>query len=309
MQLKDGLKVCHGSLDSADAFLLQRIGVMHYKNADYFGAVDFTLSSLQILNVLEKNVHVNPIQKFKCYLNLTIYYDSLGLMEKMDNALDSCISIGFASSYTDSLLLYKLSGKVEILMEAGDYSRSIDYAVLGQIFAEKYGYQHSDAIRNLRSWKVNALIFTKNFPAVAVELKDRIQEYSQYGSPTFTGNLYALWAEYYKGIGEIDSALMSYTKALQFSQKSKSKFGYAASLSNIGIVYFENLHNYPNALNYYFKALNFSDVNESISIFTNIGNVYTKKNFFDSAFYFYQKAFDQIHPGMDENWAAQYNGY
>jgi hypothetical protein len=47
--------------------------------------------------------------------------------------------------------------------------------------------------------------------------------------------------------------------------------------------------------------LKYANARESISIYANIGNVYTGLKLFDSAFYFYQKAFDQIRPGLNEN--------
>jgi Tfp pilus assembly protein PilF len=140
----------------------------------------------------------------------------------------------------------------------------------------------------------------KDFNGVAAELKNRISEYSKSGDPSFIGNLYALWAEYYIGTGQIDSAVISYNRAMRFNLNLHSKSGYAASLNNIGILYFENLQSYKDALDYYTRALAYSNTNESISVLTNIGNVYTAKHEFDSAFYFYQKAFDQIHPGMNE---------
>jgi CHAT domain-containing protein len=301
LSLQDSIKKCHYAMDSAGAFLLQRIGVMYFRKADYYTAVKYTLSSLQVLEELEKTPHGYPAQKIKCYSNLSIYYDSLGLNGKMNNALDSCIAIGLRTASTDSTVLYRLSDKIKNLLDAGDYARCIDYAAMGQILADRYGLQHSNAMRRIRSWKINALTFMKDFDEVAAELKNKISEYSQSGDPSFIGNLYALWAEYYIGIGQIDSALMSYKRAVRFNLNLHSKSGYAASLNNIGILFFENLHNYKNALDYYVKALAYSDPNESISILTNIGNVYTRKNSFDSAFYFYQKAFDQIHPGMDEN--------
>jgi len=301
LNLQDSLKKCNSDKDSADAFLLQRIGVMYFKKADYIIAVRYTLSSLDLLHILQSRIHINPFQKFKCYWNLNIYYDSLGLTGKRNEVIDSCITIGQNSNLKDSILLYALKEKIVNLIKTGDYSRSVQYSLLSQNLAEKYGNEQTQINRQIFAWKINALIFLKEFPQVRTELKNKIQEYTKIGNLEYIGNLNDLWGKYFVGIGDIDSALMSYKKALKSISKSKSKAGYASSLNNIGLLYFERLQDYPKALQYYFKALIYADMNEAISIFTNIGNVYVKRNLFDSAFHYYQNAFNQVSPGLDEN--------
>ena len=288
-------------MDSGDAFLLQRIGVMYFKKADYTTAVRYTLSSLDLLNLLQRRTYINPFQKFKCYWNLNIYYDSLGLPGKRNEVIDSCIRIGQNSNLKDSILLYVLKEKIVNLIKIGEYSRSVQYSLLSQNLAEKYGNEQSQANRQIFAWKINALIFLKEFPLIRNELNDKIQEYSKIGNQEYIGNLNELWGDYFVGIGKIDSAIVSYRKALKYISKTKLKTGYASSLNNIGLLYSERIRNYSKALEYYFKALIYADMNESISILTNIGNVYVARNLYDSAFYYYQRAFNQINPGMDEN--------
>ena len=301
LNLKDSLRKCKSSLDSADAFLLQRIGVMYFKKTDYVIAVRYTLSSLNMLHMLERRVRINPFQKFMCYWNLNIYYDSLGLPGKRNEVIDSCITIGQNSNMKDSILLYALKEKIINLIKIGEYSRSIQYSMLSLKLAEKYGNEQTLINRQIFSWKINALIFLKEFSMVRSDLNNKIKQYTKIGHLEYIGNLNELWGDYFVGIGNIDSAITSYKKALQFISKTKSKAGYASSLNNIGLLYFERLQNYPKALKYYFKALIYSDMNESISILTNIGNVYERKSLFDSAFYYYQKAFNQVDSGLDEN--------
>jgi CHAT domain-containing protein len=301
LDLQDSLKNCHSAKDSADAYLLQRIGVMYFKKTAYNEAVKYTLSALDLLYQLQRRVYINPGQKFKCYRNLNIYYDSLNMTGKRDEAIDSCISIGLGSVLNDSMLYYTICNKIIRLLNVGDYKRTVQYASLSQNLAEKYGYVNTDIIRRIFAWKINALLLLNDYPSVAIELKNKIQEYERLRYEDYIGNLYGLWARYYLGTGKTDSALLSYKKSFYFNKKSKLKEGCASSLNSIGFVYFEYLKDYSNALESYIKALDYSDSNESISIFTNIGNVYVKRKLFDSAFYYYQKAFDQVHPGMDEN--------
>ena len=49
------------------------------------------------------------------------------------------------------------------------------------------------------------------------------------------------------------------------------------------------------------NTLKYADVNESLNIFENIALVYLRRKLFDSAFYFLQKSFDQVKPGINES--------
>jgi tetratricopeptide (TPR) repeat protein len=172
---------------------------------------------------------------------------------------------------------------------------------LSQDLAEKYGYEHTYIIKRIFAWKINALLLLNNYPLVAEELNNKMQEYERFRNDDYIGNLYQLWAKYYLGTGQIDSALFIYRKSFQFNLKIKFKEGCASSLNSIGFLYSEYLKDFPKALDYYFKALNYADERESLSILTNIANTNTREHLFDSAFYYYQKAFDQIHTGMNES--------
>jgi CHAT domain-containing protein len=295
------LSACPGIRDSTDAFLLKRIGVMYYLKADYYSAVRYTLLALEIFQNLPNKTYVNPKQKIQCYRNLETYYDSLNLLSKRNEAIDSSISAGLNSGFIDSLMLVSISDKISYLFMFGDYQRCVQYAVLGLNLAEKYGYNKAGITREIFAWKIEALLFLNNYPFAERELKNKIQEYEKSAYDNYLGNLFELWARYYLGTGKTDSALYSYKRAFYFNKKSKLTSGCATSLNSLGFVYFEKLQNYSNALKFYFEALSYSDEKETISSLTNIGNVYVRKHLFDSAFYFYQKAFDRIHPGLSES--------
>ncbi|HEY4936063.1 MAG TPA: CHAT domain-containing protein, partial [Puia sp.] len=295
------LSGCPALMDSTDAFLLKRIGIMYYMQAEYHSAVRYTLLALEVHHDLQKKMYLNPVQKIQCYRNLNIYYDSLRQYVKKNEAIDSCISIGVASNLIDSLVLYSICDKVIYLMNAGDYLRCIQYASLGQNLAEKYGFSNTDIVRRIFAWKINALLLLNDYPTVAIELKNKIQEYEKSHSDDYIGNLYGLWARYFLGTSKTDSALYSYKKSFHYNMKRKFNAGCASSLNSIGFVYSEYLKNYPKALDSYFKALSYFDEKESVSILTNIGNVYVKRLLFDSAFYYYQRAFDRIHSGLNED--------
>jgi tetratricopeptide (TPR) repeat protein len=298
--LQKSLSDCRETPDSSDAYILQRIGVTYYLKTDFLSAVRYTLESLELLNNLQNRIHISPKQKFRCYQNLEIYYDSLNLTTKKYAFIDSCINIGLSSKMTDSVLIYPICQKINYLFNIGDYERCIQYASLCQNLSGKYKYEHADIIRRVFSWKVNALLLLKDYAMAGEELSGKIEEYRHFHGNDYLGNIYSLWAGYYIGSGKLDSVLFYDDMAFRFNLKRRFDVGCASSLGSMGNVYSEYLEDYTKALSCYFSALKFADSVQSISIYDNIGNVYVKKNQFDSAYYYYQKAFDQIYAGANE---------
>ena len=76
--------------------------------------------------------------------------------------------------------------------------------------------------------------------------------------------------------------------------------GCAEALNNIGFVYSTKLHQDKIAIKYHFDALNYADKNETLNIFDNIANIYATDGNYDSAFIYFQKAFDELSPGFTE---------
>ncbi len=294
------LKECKTVPDSASALLYQRIGVMYYSKADYSASVKYTLQALHILNVPGKSAGKFSNQRLHCYYNLCFYYEALNQIGNKLEAMDSCISIGMTSRPVDSLVFYAIHDKMMYLINIGDYERCVQYGTLGQTFARDYGFTHSVIIKRILAWKIDALRLLNDFPQMAAELKDKIQEYEHFRNYDYIGTAYGQWADYYLGMKKYDSALLSYETSFRFEKRMKYNTGSASSLANMGVIYFENLEDLPRALNLYFQALYYSNSVISVNLFTNIANVYVRRNLFDSAFYYFQKAFDQIRPGMNE---------
>ena len=92
-------------------------------------------------------------------------------------------------------------------------------------------------------------------------------------------------------------------KALNLSEKYDVDFYYLHIYTNIGNIY-ADLKNYNFAENYYLKALNlFSDSANIVPILINLGSIKDETGKQDSAFYYYNKAF-QINnqkPTLDRN--------
>jgi tetratricopeptide (TPR) repeat protein len=89
----------------------------------------------------------------------------------------------------------------------------------------------------------------------------------------------------------------------------KDYFMCKQTTKEIGNLYFRSLGGRENALVFFKKALtyintdeskNLKDASESLDIFANIANIYSRKDLYNSAHYYFQLAFDQIRPGINE---------
>jgi hypothetical protein len=124
------------------------------------------------------------------------------------------------------------------------------------------------------------------------------------------GFVYGRLAEVQEYKGDYIKALDFFQKALGCYREEKDHLNCKAILKQIGFdIYFSHLHDNDRALLYYRAALN--NVNsdnsskrentvESLNILADIGNVLVNKGLYDSAFKYFQLAFDQIKPGINE---------
>src|SRR6185436_13783888 len=93
LKYENAIQNCPYKYDSTHAYLLQRIGVMYYKQSDYLRAVQYTREAINIIRANQKRTDVNPRRLIDCYFNLMFYYDSLKLTTKKNQIVDSCVTL------------------------------------------------------------------------------------------------------------------------------------------------------------------------------------------------------------------------
>ena len=108
--------------------------------------------------------------------------------------------------------------------------------------------------------------------------------------------------------GDYEQSIKYFQKAFYYDRFSSRKENGASSLSKIGMIYRDKFNDDGRSLQYLHKALDYAKnrlppsaaSSDSFYILGNIANVYVRMNLFDSAFYFFQKAFDIVSPQMQE---------
>ncbi|MFI5187424.1 MAG: CHAT domain-containing protein [Chitinophagales bacterium] len=300
LQYDKAIQDCPYKYDSTHAYLLQRIGVMYFKQADYLHAVEYTREAIDIIKTNQRKANINPQRLIDCYFNLMFYYDSLGLINKKNEITDSCIRLALNMKAVDEKVLEAMENRAGYLFNAGDYQGCVNYASMGETVAKNYHLEDSRFSIGLFTWHINSLLLSKNYPAAEQILQKGIDEYMHLDNYEYAGTIYSLLAELAKEKGDFKRSLFYYQQSVQNDLRAGFIEGYTVSLYNIGFLYFEKLHQYNKALPFYCKALKYANATESLNIMANIANVYVQKKQFDSAYYFFQRAFDQIKPGINE---------
>jgi len=296
----DNEKNCADSYDSAHALLLQRIGWLISLQKDFAKAIEYSRKSIDIINNHAGKPGINRKHLIKTYNNLRIFYDSLKRSNLEAEAIDSCISIALNLKSEYKYAVPLIYSRTENLFEIGDYYRCINYAIIGENIARVSGYQAEHVFIYL-IWRINSMIFLKKFDEAEELLFKAIVEARQIRYSKYLGTLYGLMAFIAEERKNVKMALTYSRQALFYDNQIKHYDGCSATLNNLGFnLYFQQLHQYDTALFYFTKALHVASPVGALNILDNIANVYVQKGNFDSAFYYFQKSFDTIRPGSDE---------
>ncbi len=300
----DKINQCSYRNDSTHALLLRRIGWLYSLQKDFSTAIEYTQKSIALIKEQKEknNSSINPKDLISSYWNLQILYDSLKLETKKSAAIDSCISIALDLHEKFDIALNALAIKIYQLLKNGDYYSCINYANLGSsIIIENKKISDADYYEiNYFSLKINSLILLHKTSDAEQLIINKIKQEKKLKSNEMLGTLYELYGLVNLANDDANKALYYFKKSFYLQNKTNHKNGCAQALNNIGFTYSTNLHQNRIAITYYLKALNFADPNESLNILDNIANVYVQDGKYDSAFYFFQKAFNQIRPGFTE---------
>ena len=308
---------CSYRNDSTHAYLLRQIGNIYFQQADYLKAVQYRRQAIDIItaNAGKPSVKIKDLPG--CYYYLSVVYDALNNFGEKMKALDSCSTIAIRINYVDRSSLTALYNQVEFYFDAGDYHRCIDYAEKCRSFGREYANNNTgDRITgesfasSSLGWQVNALLKLNKYQTAEELLKNKIDEYKKAGLKDYLGLAYWQLADVQQQKGNFKEALFYFNQSLKFYQEINDYFNCKQTIKDIGYtIYFRHFKDGDKALAYYRKALQYvvnknewgkEDTTETLNIFTLIANVFVQKGYYDSAYHYFQLAFDQIKPGTSE---------
>ena len=302
------IKNCPYRDDSIHALLLQRIGVIYSDQLDYLKALQYIRRSIS-----------TPVQGkesgrevIRSYYNLYRIYNELGRTTEKFNVIDSCVAIALRTGLVDAYSLYPLTQKIEHLFDVGDYQRAFSSAEMGAAIIRKYSHG-PDSISycvNLISRKANALVFLREYDLAEKIITDQIEDCKLIGDRADLGLLseqLAMVSAHKKDYSKSESY---FRKALQFHKSNQTDYSCGQTLTNLGFtLYFEQYRDYKRAISAYKQALHYfgrdkvfkNEVrSDSLNIFSSIAKAFVQQGAYDSARCYFQLAFNQVKPGIDE---------
>lgn len=310
---------CPYKNDSTHVILLKRIGALYLYDAEYLRAAKYYGQSIDLTNANAGRPSVNAKNVINSYLWLSTIYDSLKDITNKMKAVDSCIKISFRLNFPANLAcLFALEKRIEYLYDVGDYRRCADDAAMCEILAGEFipkavGAELPRALALASSsfeWRINSLLALKNFDETEQILLNKIVEYKKSGLSNYLGVIYDQLAHLEMHKSNFEKALVYFEQELKYLRIARLDFSCKQTLNSIGNdIYFNHFHDDRRALLYFRDALacinkdemqEKADIMETLNLYNHIGNVYAHEGKFDSAMYFFQQAFDQVKPGLNE---------
>ena len=307
------IRTCPYRNDSIHALLLQRIGVMFFKQSEYTKALQYTRQSIVINSPGSDASATSKKDLVRSYYNLASIYDELNRPAERINALDSCVAMAMKTNSVDIYSLYSLKQKVEYLFDLGDYQRAFASAEMGESMIKQYlhGSDSIDYVVNLVTHKLNALREFKQYELAQKIVSKEIYDCQAIGAKQYLGNLYEEWGMILAENKDFPKAESYFQRALQCHKDDKYDLGCAQTLTNYGhYLYFTQYKDYDRAVQTYKRALRYIEKSktpneeypiESLNIFAEIANSFSRRRLYDSSNIYFQRAFDQIKPGINED--------
>jgi CHAT domain-containing protein len=313
---------CPNKTDSSHTLLLSRIGTMYFKLGDYLKAVEYCRRSIHIISANIDNSYIRTKDILSGYYWLSVFYDSLSNVDGRMKAWDSCESYAIKLKAEDDISYIRiLFDKVEHYFDVGDYQNCIYYAARCNVLASGYaasvankGYKlvGTKTAESSLGWEVKTLLFINENDSAEKLLMNKLEVYKKANLKDYLGFLYGFLAEVQEQKNNYPKALFYFNKALQCYRETGNHFDYKQILKQIGEeVYFKHFNDGNKALSYFRDALKKTntdrfeskeDITESLSILSDMADVYVQKDQYDSAFVYFQLAFDQIKPGITETY-------
>jgi CHAT domain-containing protein len=320
-----GLDKCTSKNDTSYSLLLQRIGAAYNETGNYLQAEKYVKKAIQTIAEVPDQIPVKESQLIRSYYLLSLIYRALNRTNDKIRAADSCIAISIRSNSSDTRVLISILDKVEYLFYIGDYHQTINYANEGEIQTSKL-LKSRDSLTylfNFLIWKVNSLIFLEKYDEAEKLLNENMGIYTAGSLNDFQGIILDRMAFVKTKKGNYKEAVAFYRKSLKFDKRTNNYLASLWSFENMGFaLYDKGLHDDIRALICYREALYFASkifkienikdsiqaIIESLYIYNKIGNIFNKRSQFDSAQYFYQKGFNQIHVSEnDKNFVERIN--
>jgi CHAT domain-containing protein len=164
--------------------------------------------------------------------------------------------------------------------------------------------------KSSRGWNLSALITLKNYDRASEYLKNEESEYKKEGLQNYLSSIYGDMAAIEVHRADYAKAIFYYNLSIQNALAYRSNLNCMQAFTSLAWdIYFLKFGDSRKALENLRKALWYFQTNparqivdsfEALNVFAAMANIYVEQKMFDSAWVYFQQAFDQIRPGMTE---------
>jgi CHAT domain-containing protein len=314
----DSMERCSYKNDSTHVYLLLSIGWCCYHSSDFLKAEHYYRRVVDIINRNRDNSNIKPKRLLTAYYWLSSIYDVLDNSTEKMRAVNNCINTSLQlRDSSNSSYLRCLDTRIKYHFDQGDYARCISDAVMCEKVV--YNYRQQPGFDSLLSettllstlaWRFNALLALKDFAGAEKFLDEKTRQYQKTVFDRFLGYFYAFQAEAQMQKGDYTRALLLLQKGLDYSSRAGRKYTCKQILNLMGNkIYFAHYNDTKKAMACYRAALAYTqndkgqardDKMESLNILTNMANVFTRQQRYDSALIYFRYAFDTLSPGLTE---------
>ncbi len=308
---------CPYKNDSTHALLLRTIADLEFKSGEYIGAIQHCRQSINITTSNPAKASVHPTDLIKTYYLLSDVYESLDDIPSKMTALDSCAAIAIRRKAVDAICLWSLLSRVQYFFNVGDYERCIGNANMCESLGKEYaqGLPKNSQEQGLLyassslHWHVNALLASRRYLEAEAMLQNRLNENQKTELKFNQGTLFEQLAEVQVEKRDFQRALNSFEQALAYERRNDNRIGQKSILNNIGYFIYQRNNKPDSGIYYYRMALAIKNIKqpeeqeaiETLNILNNIAGAFVIKSQFDTAYKYFQLAFDKIKPGINEN--------
>ena len=170
-------------MDSTFMFLIQKIGVLYFRQSDYPDAIRYTNESIRIARYCLDNHTASTAPLVRSYSNLYYFYKASGQPKLEYESIDSCLSYALKGKTDFDLAIGPLSDKAEYLFNIGEYSLCGRAAKLGEDMVEE-SYHGKDSIQQIVffvTMRANAFSVARDFSSAEKLLESKILPFEKSG--------------------------------------------------------------------------------------------------------------------------------
>lgn len=313
LQLENKIQRCEYGQDSTRVLLLRAIATTWFSEGNYLQAIKYLQQSVALIRRSPGNPAINERELVRVYYWMAVSYQLVNNVTERMKALDSCINVGNRMGYIDRSLLAAIYEKAEYNYDLGDYYHCSEYSNECEKKAFQYlpfadSYDSSAAVSYVLSsfvWRVNSLIRMKRYEEAEALLNRQANATGGNSLTAYRGTFYGIQAEMELHKGNYARSEQIFRQALAVERRPLSRKQLLNTLA--GEIYFKHQRNYDKALAMFNKALGCinkdttkykEDSIESLSIWSNMAEIYVQKGMYEAAFRSFRRALDHIRPGI-----------